>query len=77
MLTQLINQIIVHPKIAAKKQTADRAARAAGTVYRVVAGTESLTTDQNNNNNKNKNDEGRLSPTTSYTSSSSSHSAVI
>ncbi|XP_062537476.1 uncharacterized protein LOC134205852 isoform X4 [Armigeres subalbatus] len=60
------------------RQTADRAARAAGTVYRVVAGTESLTTDnKNKNNNNNKNDDGRLSLTTSYSSSSSSHSALV
>ncbi|XP_055530150.1 clumping factor B isoform X3 [Wyeomyia smithii] len=59
------------------RQTADRAARAAGTVYRVVAGTESLTTDHD----KNANDEGRLSASSSSsyttTSSSSSHSALI
>ncbi|XP_055632469.1 synaptonemal complex protein 4 isoform X1 [Toxorhynchites rutilus septentrionalis] len=51
------------------RQTADRAARAAGTVYRVVAGTESLTS-------KNANDEGRLS-TSSSSSTSSSHSALV
>ncbi|XP_058443003.1 clumping factor B isoform X1 [Malaya genurostris] len=57
------------------RQTADRAARAAGTVYRVVAGTESLTT----NHDKNANDEGRLSTTSSSftTASSSSHSALV
>ncbi|XP_053686778.1 uncharacterized protein LOC128736312 isoform X3 [Sabethes cyaneus] len=58
------------------RQTADRAARAAGTVYRVVAGTESLTTDHD----KNAQDEGRLSASSSSyttTSSSSSKSALI
>ncbi|XP_035781435.1 uncharacterized protein LOC118460673 isoform X5 [Anopheles albimanus] len=63
------------------RRAADRAARAAGTVYRVVAGTESLTTalettDHNNNKNNNNHskDDGH---STSYTATSYSHSALV
>ncbi|XP_039432744.1 dentin sialophosphoprotein isoform X2 [Culex pipiens pallens] len=58
------------------RQTADRAARAAGTVYRVVAGTESLDNTKNSNNND-KDDGRRLSTTSSSSSTSSSHSALV
>ncbi|XP_035902748.1 uncharacterized protein LOC118507780 isoform X4 [Anopheles stephensi] len=49
------------------RRAADRAARAAGTVYRVVAGTESLTTDDSN-------DDGH---STSSSATSHSHSPLV
>ncbi|XP_052873136.1 dentin sialophosphoprotein [Anopheles cruzii] len=54
------------------RRAADRAARAAGTVYRVVAGTESLTTALETDNSK---DDGHS--TTSHSATSHSHSSLV
>lgn len=58
-------------RIFQHQRAADRAARAAGTVYRVVAGTESLTTALETDDS---NDDGH---STSSSATSHSHSPVI